>query len=156
MPFASQYKNFQAAFTAQLLNLKLLGLNLLLSAGVSTLCFSTSASAAETITLIYNETLTSTSITDIQAFVSRDEMTQDLQELFQQIPQTPESMRNLLIARIPLSRSLVERNFRNSTGQFLLILINCSALHLGRRTWNLCARHWLLPMEMTIAFRSWS
>jgi hypothetical protein len=33
-------------------------------------------------------------------------------------------MRNLLIARIPLSRSLVERNFRNSTGQFLLIQLD--------------------------------
>jgi hypothetical protein len=33
MPFASQYKNFRAAFAKQLPKLKLLGLNLLLGAG---------------------------------------------------------------------------------------------------------------------------
>jgi hypothetical protein len=124
MPFASQNKNFRAAFAKQLPKLKLLGLNLLLGAGASTFCFTNSASAAESIILIYNETLTSTSITDIQAFASRGEMTKDLQEFFQRTPQAPEVVRNLLTARIPLSQTLVERNFRNSTGQFLLIQLD--------------------------------
>lgn len=121
MDFTSQYKKFYPAFATKLPKLKLWGLPILLSACASAFCFSSSASAAESIVLIYNETQTSTSVSNLQALISRGEMTKNLQEFFRKVPQNSKLVGDLLTARIPISPAFVEQSFKSSTGQFLLI-----------------------------------
>lgn len=123
MPFASQYQNLRFLFLNCLSKLELFGLNLFLGVSASTFMCK-SASAAESVVLVYNETLIQTSITTIQAFASRNKLDQDLQQFFRKIPQNPNSVRNFLTTRIPLSSALIERNFETSTGQFLLIQLD--------------------------------
>lgn len=123
MPFTSETKNFSSVFIKQLSKLKFLGLNLLLGVGAIAF-FNTSANAAQSIILVHNETQISTSMTELRAFVNKGEMTQDLQQLFQNTSQNSESVRQLLATRIPVSRTLVERNFSNSTDRFLLIQLD--------------------------------
>lgn len=124
MPVTLKYKNLQDIFVKQRWKFNLWGLNLLLSVSGSIFCFNSSVSATQSVILIHNEMQTSASISDIQRFASRGEMTEHLQKFFQNVPQNSKSVRHLLMARIPVNRAWVERNFSNSTDRFILIQLD--------------------------------
>jgi len=124
MPFVLKYKYLRARFAKQPLKIKFLGFNLLLGASAIICCFSARANAAQNIILVYEKTQTSTSLTTLQEFASRGEMSENLQKFFHNVPANSESIRHLLMARIPVNRAWVERNFSNSTARFILIQLD--------------------------------
>ncbi|WP_181314405.1 alpha/beta hydrolase [Phormidesmis priestleyi] len=108
----------------RLSGIKLLSSSLLLAVGAS-VAFSTSASAIETVTLVFNESRVSVPFSDFQNFVKTGETQRtNLQEFFAKIPNTSQATRTVLTREIAITRPFSERNFNNPIADFVLLQLN--------------------------------
>ena len=104
--------------------IKFLSSSLLLAVSAS-VTFSTSASAIETITLVFNESRVAVPFSDFQNFVKTGETQRtNLQEFFAKIPSVSQATRTVLTREVAITRPFSERNFNNPITDFLLLQLN--------------------------------
>jgi hypothetical protein len=98
--------------------------SLFLAVGAS-IAFSSSASAIETVTLIFNESRVSVPFSDFQAFVKTGETQKtNLQSFLAKVPNTSQAIRTVLTREIVITRPFAGQNFKNPIADFLLIQLN--------------------------------
>ncbi|UBF30029.1 alpha/beta hydrolase (plasmid) [Kovacikia minuta CCNUW1] len=108
----------------RLSGIKLLGSSLFLAVCAS-MSWGTSASAIETVTLVFNESRISVPFSDFQAFVQTGEtQRQNLQEFIARTPNASQAARSVLTREIVITRPFSERNFRNPIADFLVLQLN--------------------------------
>lgn len=100
--------------------LKRLSSSLLLSLS-AVLCLSTGSLAAERIILRFETTEVTISVGDVNNFVRQGTVdSADLQSFFQRYPQVQRVLREVLGREINVSRTVGERFFQTTTGEFVL------------------------------------
>jgi hypothetical protein len=91
----------------------------------ASIAFSTSASAIETVTLVFNESRVSVPFSDFQTFVKTGETQRtNLQSFLAKVPNTSQAIRTVLTREIAITRPFAGQNFRNPIADFLLIQLN--------------------------------
>ncbi|MBV8883884.1 MAG: alpha/beta hydrolase [Chroococcidiopsidaceae cyanobacterium CP_BM_RX_35] len=124
MLFTVLHQQLQVPLLKRVPGIRLSGSSLFLAVSAS-IAFSTSASAIETVTLVFNESRVSVPFSDFQTFVETGETQRtDLQNIFAKIPRTSQAVRTVLTHEIVITRPFSRQNFRNPTADFLLLQLN--------------------------------
>ncbi|MBV9390046.1 MAG: alpha/beta hydrolase [Chroococcidiopsidaceae cyanobacterium CP_BM_ER_R8_30] len=124
MLFTVLRRQLQVPLLKTVSGIRLSGSSLFLAFG-AIIAFSTSASAVETVTLVFNESRVSVPFRDFQTFVMTGETQRtDLQNIFGKLPRTSQALRTALTHEIVITRPFSRQNFRNPTTDFLLLQLN--------------------------------
>jgi hypothetical protein len=98
--------------------------SLLLAVSTSIAC-APSASAIETITLVFNESRVSVPFSDFETFVKTGEaQRENLQKFLARVPNTSQAVRTVMTREIAITRPFTEQNFKNLFMNFLLVQLS--------------------------------
>nr|WP_228035755.1 alpha/beta hydrolase [Oculatella sp. LEGE 06141] len=85
----------------------------------------TRAIAAETVLFQYDDIRMAVPAADVRALADEGKLSEPLEQLFQQIPETPDAIQATLTNSIRIRPSLIEQNLRLSgDGEFILLQLN--------------------------------
>ncbi len=97
---------------------------LLVGVGASLLCFSSSATAAETIVVRFKDAEITIDTSEIAKFANTGFLPEQLAQFLNTHRQIPEDIRTVLTDRIKISSKFVEKNIDSSVGQFALLKLD--------------------------------